>query len=85
VSESFLRKLAPDIAASLVQRGRDIKSRERIQREKTRFDGYWQSFEELRLENVYPARAKVTDRMYRHTGTKLKFVESTDFHRRRAI
>jgi len=82
VSEGLLRRLAPDVAARLVQRGKETRRREKIQREAARFDDYWQSFQELRLENSYPAEHKGQARMYQHTGRILGSLEATRFHRK---
>lgn len=82
VDEKFLRKLAPDIAARLVKRGRETMRREKIQREEARFDAFRQSFQELLLENIYPTAQKVIARMYQRTGRGVGYLERTRFHRR---
>ncbi|WP_342965417.1 hypothetical protein [Paraburkholderia sabiae] len=82
VTETFLHKLAPEIAASLVQRGTAIRHCRRIQREEARFHDFWQSFQELRFEGIYPARVKVLERMRRRTGKGLGFREAARFHKR---
>lgn len=82
VDEKFLRKLAPDIARRLVKRGRETMRREKIQREEARFDAFRQSFQELRLESIYPTAQKVIARMYQRTGRGVGYLERTRFHRR---
>jgi hypothetical protein len=82
ISEKFLHRLAPDIAARLVTIGKERKHAESLQREDLRFEHFWQSFEELCLRNVYPARRKVKERMYLQTGMKLGFNEANSFLRR---
>lgn len=82
VDEHFLRRLAPAIAARLVQRGRENRHREKIQREEARFVAFWQSFQELRSENIYPNDKKVRERMYQHMGRTLNFAEAGRFHKR---
>ncbi|MGF6816498.1 transcriptional regulator with XRE-family HTH domain [Paraburkholderia atlantica] len=85
VSESYLRKLAPDVAEKLVQRGRETRRRKKIQREEARFEDFWRSFQQLRLEDIYPAEDKVKARMYQRTGTKLGYLEGTRFHKKALV
>lgn len=82
ISEKFLHRLAPDIAARLVATGKEVKHAEILQREDLRFEHFWQSFQDLCLRNVYPARRKVRERMYLQTGMKLGFDEASRFLRR---
>jgi hypothetical protein len=82
VNESCLRRLAPDFAARLVQRGREARRREKIEREETRFNDYWQSFQEIYRENRKPTGNRVAARMSQRTGRGINVFEVGKFHAR---
>ncbi|SIT41686.1 conserved hypothetical protein [Paraburkholderia piptadeniae] len=82
VTERYLHKLAPDIAASLVQEGMQKRRSAKDQRAEARFHDFWQSFQDLRSQGSYPVREKVAARMRRLTGTRLNFYEAARFHAR---
>ncbi|TCG03061.1 hypothetical protein BZM27_51280 [Paraburkholderia steynii] len=83
VSQSFLRRLAPDITALIVQRGKEARRRRKVQREEARFDQYYKSFQALCIiENVLPANDKVVRHLLQHNATTLSFVEARGFHKR---
>ena len=82
VSNEYLRRVAPDVAARIVQRGREARHVRKSEREEARFDEYYKSFLSLCIENVYPAKDKVVKRVRRHNGTTLSFDEARRFHQR---
>ncbi|MGF6786949.1 hypothetical protein OKW27_001262 [Paraburkholderia sp. 35.1] len=82
VSESCIRKLAPDFAAQLVKRGREARHKEKIEGQKARFNAYWQFFQELCRENEWPTGKRVATRMAQRTGRKINAFEASTFHAR---
>jgi hypothetical protein len=82
VSDSCIRKLAPEYAVQLVHRGREARHKEKIEGEKARFNAYWQSFQELCRENKRPAGKRVAMRMSQRTGRKINVFEACTFHAR---
>jgi hypothetical protein len=82
VSEKYLRRMAPDIAAMLVAIGKEARHTASVQRECFRFERFRQSFEDLRVGGVHPSRRKVAKHVYLQTGIKLGFDEAGKFLRR---
>jgi transcriptional regulator with XRE-family HTH domain len=82
ISDSSIRKLAPDYAAQLVIKGREARHQEKIEGEKARFDAYLQTFEQLCKENTRPTGKRVAARMFQRTGRKINAFEACRFHAR---
>lgn len=82
VTERFLHRLAPDISASLVQRGREVRHRKKYQREEGLFSVYFEAFQELCLADRYPGMRKVSERVYQRIGSNLDWSQVCRFHSR---
>ncbi|WP_284508074.1 TniQ family protein [Caballeronia sp. GAOx1] len=72
----YLRKIAPESYAALVQRRNDMISQERSKNVELRFEEFYRSFESLRDKGIYPSRRKVAQDVYERTGLRLRFADS---------
>jgi hypothetical protein len=82
VSEKYLRRIAPGIAAILVSKGKQARHAESARRAEFRFQHFRQSFEELTVDDVPPPLYKVRKHVYLKSEIKLGFDEGQRFLRR---
>jgi hypothetical protein len=82
VSEKYLRRVAPGIAAMLVAIGKEARHTASVQREGFRFERFCQSFQDLSVCGVRPSRREVVKHVYLQTGIKVGFDEAGKFLRR---
>lgn len=68
VSEKFLRMLSSELAAQLVQRGKDARSQAKANRIEGAFEEVWKSFSMLRAINARTSRRAVVKHVFERSG-----------------
>jgi hypothetical protein len=64
VSEKYLRRFAPDIAATIVAKGNTARDAQSVQRAQQRFECFRQVVEELTVDGAVPPLYKVRQHVY---------------------
>ncbi|CAN0626370.1 protein of unknown function [Burkholderia multivorans] len=82
VSEKYLRRLAPDIAATLVAKGKAARHAQSIRHAEQRFECFRQVVTELTVDGVPPPVYRVREHVYLKKQIKLGFDEAQRFMQR---